>query len=273
MSTQDTDQIARKFGELASMAGDAILKVQARGIAARAKADTSPVTDADEAAEAIILDGLAKLLPGVPVVAEECVSRGETPQIGRDFVLVDALDGTREFVAGRDEYTVNIALVRDGVPVCGAVFAPALQRLYFGAPGGAYRAALKAGHALAQAREIMPIHTRKPSGGRYDVLASRSHGDPDTEAFLARINVGERITSGSSLKFCVVAEGAADVYARLVSIMEWDVAAGHAVLAAAGGTMLTPQGGPVLYGKADKGFRHVPFMALGAAETARIFLD
>jgi 3'(2'), 5'-bisphosphate nucleotidase len=265
MPLRDLDQLARQFGTLASQAGAAILDVASRGISMRTKADASPVTAADEVAEATVLTALARLLPGVPVIAEECVARGEVPAIGDIFVLVDALDGTREFIAGRNEYTVNIALIHKGVPVCGAIYAPATSALYIGAGHKAYRAQLAPGGRVEDA-VLQPIRTIAPLPGGLRALASRSHNDPDTQAYLDSLQISERVTAGSSLKFCVLAEGKADIYPRLFPIMEWDVAAGHAIVSAAGGCVRTPQGGPLVYGKADKGFRHVPFVAWGKCE-------
>jgi len=213
------------------------------GSAARAKDDGSPVTAADEAAEALILERLAAA--GVAdVVAEEAVAAGRLPEVGREFALVDPLDGTKEFVSGSGEFTVNIAWVVDGRPVAGVVHAPAVGTLYAGDGDGAWRARVE-GTVLAR-RE--PIRAVKP-GAALRVVASRSHLTDETKAFVDRYDVESFVSSGSSLKFCRVAEGAADLYPRLGRTMEWDTAAGHAVLLAAGGSVSTLDGAPLLYGK------------------------
>ncbi len=251
---------------LVSKAGRAILAIQRDALAIREKADRSPVTAADEAAHAVILDGLARLLPGIPVVSEE--SAGPPPAIDATagFLLVDPLDGTREFIAGRNEYTVNVALIETGRPVFGLVFAPALGLLYRGSEGAfAERLVLPAGEPPKAAQEKMPIRVRpRPADGPVATV-SRLHRDPATESFLARLPVAARITCGSSLKFGLLAEGAADVYPRLASIHEWDIAAGHAVLVAAGGTVTRPDGTALTYGDAQTGFVVPGFVARGQA--------
>ena len=240
---------------LAERAGALILEHYRDGVAVRAKADASPVTVADEAAEALILEGLAELTPEIPVVAEETVAAGHVPELGAGrFWLVDPLDGTKEFLSRNGEFTVNIALIEGRVPVLGVVFAPALGKIWGGARG--------AGALLRDAAGERPIAARpRPESGMVAV-ASRSHSDPQTEAFLDRMGVAERISAGSSLKFCLVAEGRADVYPRFGRTMEWDVAAGHAVLSAAGGRVTTRDGAPFLYRK--PGFENPAFIARGA---------
>jgi 3'(2'), 5'-bisphosphate nucleotidase len=245
----------------AQRAGGAIMAVYATDIAVRDKADASPVTVADEAAEKIILADLAVIAPGVPVVAEESVAAGKTPAVSDRFFLVDPLDGTKEFISRRDEFTVNIALIEQGEPVLGVVFAPAKRELYW----GDVRAA-RAGHIDADPDGTMPsmgtgIQARKAPADALVAVASRSHRSPETDAFLANYPVTEFRSIGSSLKFCLVASGQADLYPRLGPTMEWDTAAGQAVLMAAGGKVTTLEGEPFRYGKPD--FRNGHFLARG----------
>ena len=239
---------------VAEAAGKAILEVYASDFAARAKADASPVTDADERAEAIILAELARLTPQVPVVAEESVAAGRLPKIGHEpFWLVDPLDGTREFVSRNGEFTVNIALIEQGRPTVGIVHVPVQDLSYWSDGAGAFR---RRGMAAPGA-----IHVRRPDAEGLVVLASRSHRDHRTDDYLARIKVKELKSAGSSIKFCLVAEGAADHYPRLGRTMEWDTAAGHAVLTAAGGRVSTFDGADLGYGK--PGFENPDFIASG----------
>jgi 3'(2'), 5'-bisphosphate nucleotidase len=249
---------------IVSAASAAVLKVRTGLIEARTKPDQSPVTAADHAAEALILDRLRRVLPGVPVVSEEAAGRAPPAKLADTFVLVDPLDGTREFIAGSDEFTVNLAIVTAQRPVLGIVAAPALGLLWRGAERGpAERLRLAPGAPASAARERQPIRSRPwPSGGLIAAV-SRSHRDPRTQALLARLPVTEEIVSGSAIKFCRVAEGAADLYPRLAPTCEWDVAAGHAVLAAAGGTVTTPEGAPLRYGKIAESFRIPAFIAWG----------
>jgi 3'(2'), 5'-bisphosphate nucleotidase len=245
----------------AQRAGGAIMAVYATDFSVRDKADASPVTAADEAAEKIILDDLAAIAPGVPVVAEEAVAAGKVPIIAERFFLVDPLDGTREFVSRRDEFTVNVALIEDGEPVLGVVFAPARRELYWGDV-----AAGKAGHIDADPDGTMPsmgnaIQARVTPPRGLTAVASRSHRTPETDAFLTSYPVAEFRSIGSSLKFCLVAAGEADIYPRVGTTMEWDTAAGHAVLAAAGGSVTGLAGEPFRYGK--PGFRNGNFVARG----------
>jgi 3'(2'), 5'-bisphosphate nucleotidase len=230
----------------------------------RRKADGSPVTDADEAAEAVILEGLVRLLPSVPVVAEESVAREAPAKLDGSFVLVDPLDGTKEFIAGRDEYTVNIALISGGTPIAGVVAAPGRGILWRGVVGhGAERVAI--GGESAPER----IHVRQwPSAGAV-ALVSRSHRDPLTEALLQRLPPTQADSCGSSLKFCRVAEGSADIYPRLGPTSEWDIAAGHALVVAAGGIVTAPDGRPLTYGHADQKFLVPGFLAWGDPARAR----
>ena len=245
-------------------AGDAILDIYARAdVGASVKGDGSPVTAADAAAEAIILEALAQCAPDIPVIAEEAVAEGHAPPIGRRFFLVDPLDGTKEFLSRNGDFTVNIALIEDGVPVLGVVHTPAHGEVYVGDASGARRAVLKDGRLSAWA----PIHTRPAPVAGLHVVASRSHLTEETRDFIARFTVADLVSAGSSLKFCRLAEGSADLYPRLGRTMEWDTAAGDAVLRAAGGAVRTLDGKPLVYGKrgqaGDADFANPWFVASG----------
>ncbi len=252
---------------LARQAGEAVMQIYASDFAVRGKADASPVTAADELAEAIILAGLATIAPGIAVVAEEQVAAGHMPDVGDCFWLVDPLDGTREFVNRNGEFTVNIALIEHGQPVLGVVLVPVTGRLYAGAQG------LGAFEVGEQGR--VAISTRAIPAAGLTVLASRSHGDaPALDAWLAAQRArGQAIagvhSAGSSLKLCLLAAGQADAYPRFGRTMEWDIAAGHAVLAAAGGQVCDLDGSILRYGK--PGFENPHFVAWGrcGAESLR----
>ena len=254
----DRAALAASLREIAHRAGSEILAVYGSGFAVRDKADASPVTEADTRAERIILDGLDECAPGVAVVAEESVAAGLVPEIdGRPFFLVDPLDGTREFIGRNGEFTVNIALVEDGAPAAGVVHLPALGETYWTAGDGtAWR--VRGGGAAER------IACRRP-GRRLVAIASRSHRGAGTDAYLRRLRVAETVSAGSSLKFCRIAEGAADLYPRLGRTMEWDIAAGHAIVAAAGGSVETLDGGRLAYGK--PGFENPHFVARGLPRT------
>jgi 3'(2'), 5'-bisphosphate nucleotidase len=253
------------LARLAHEAGALILAHYGSAAPARTKADASPVTAADEEAEAHILAGLAKSHPGVPVIAEESMTKGPAPQIGDSFFLVDPLDGTKEFLSRNGEFTVNIALIRHGVPVLGVVYAPALDRMFTGEAGhGAFEIAAKAGGAM-DVKAARPLHARKAPKGGLVAAISRTHGDTKTGEYLAHYSIAKLITAGSSLKFCLIAAGEADLYPRHGPTMEWDTAAGHAVVSAAGGTVTKLDGAPFLYGKLAEGFRNPGFVAKGLA--------
>ena len=225
----------------AAEAGEAILKIVEGGFEVESKDDLSPVTVADRAAELIILAALAKAAPTVPVVAEEEVAAGRIPAFDDCYFLVDPLDGTKEFIRGGDDYTVNIGLVSNDVPLLGVVFAPARGSIYGGIAGqGAW---------IQDSDGRRPIATRE-RGVQITAVASKSHFNQPTADYLAEA-VGECDYAGigSSLKFCIVAEGKADIYPRLSPTSEWDTAAGHAVLLAAGGCVDGPDGEPLRYGK------------------------
>jgi len=242
-AARDALALAEAVAEIARDAALAIIAALAAGVNVRHKDDVSPVTEADEAANALITDRLLALTPGVPVIAEESYAAGQPPPApGQLYWLVDPLDGTKEFIAGRDEYTVNIALIEGGRPLLGVVQLPALDELYLGIVGQtAFRR-----QGAGQAR---PIRARKVPGEGATVLVSRSHYDASTERLLAGVAVRETRAAGSSVKFCLIAAGEADIYPRLGRTMEWDTAAGHAVLIAAGGSVCTLDGAALGYGK------------------------
>ncbi|WP_075214517.1 3'(2'),5'-bisphosphate nucleotidase CysQ [Mongoliimonas terrestris] len=253
----------RPLADLALAAGAVILDVYGTAFAVENKADASPVTEADRQAEAVILKGLAALHPDIPVIAEEESAAGRQAEIGERFFLVDPLDGTREFVSRNGEFTVNIALIENGAPVCGVVYAPALGRLYGGGRGeGAFAASVTDGRP----GPFAPITARPRPAGALAVVGSRSHGSAETARFLAAISDATFLSVGSSLKFCLLAEGRADVYPRHGRTMEWDTAAGDAVLRAAGGHVVTFDGKPLAYGKrrqaADVDFANPHFLAV-----------
>jgi len=267
MDFADLDATARTLAEIALAAGPAVMEEYAKAGVGRAKADGSPVTAADERAEAIILERLDALAPGVAVVAEEACAAGAAVVAPRRFFLVDPLDGTREFLARNGEFTINIGLIEDGRPVAGAVYAPALGQIWFGGER-AFTAEARLGRALSDA--CAPLAVRHASA-KLAALASRSHSDAATEAFLTGLGVAERVSAGSSLKFCRVADGEADIYPRFGPTMEWDTAAADAVLRAAGGMTLGLDGKPMRYGKLDVGLRNAGFVAIGDAQlTSRV---
>ncbi len=256
------DTLARLLVRIAIAAGGPVASVYARGCPTRWKADGSPVTEADLAAERLILDRLAAAFPGMPVVAEESVAAGRTSALGPRFLLVDPLDGTREFIANCNEFTVNVAMIEDGRPIAGAIYAPLLGQAWFGGTSS-YTVPASPGSEAADLNGTRRIGVRAPPDTGLVALVSRSHPDPVTEAYLSRLPVAERRPMGSSLKLCRIAEGIADVYPRLGGIREWDIAAGHAILLAAGGTMTCPDGTPLRYGDPTGGFRFLGFLASG----------
>jgi 3'(2'), 5'-bisphosphate nucleotidase len=253
----------RQLIELAHEAGRAVMAVYSRDFDHRVKDDSSPVTDADVEAEAIILAGLKRIAPDVPVIAEEAAAGGAESITGEKFFLVDPLDGTREFLSRNGEFTVNIALVEHGEPVAGVVYAPAIGRMFWGERGRGAAEAQLAPEADADAAQWRPIHVRSRPQAGLTVVASRSHRDARIEDWLSTIDVGELVSAGSSLKFCLLAAGEADLYPRFGRTMEWDTAAGHAVLCAAGGRVATEDGAPLTYGKRARGFDNPAFIASG----------
>jgi len=241
MAGMDRRQLLDDITVAAAEAGEAILKIVEGGFEVESKEDRSPVTIADRAAELIILAALAKAAPSVPVIAEEEVAAGRIPAFDDCYFLVDPLDGTKEFIRGGDDYTVNIGLVSNSSPILGVVFAPARGSIYGGIAGeGAW---------LQDSAGRRPISTRK-RGEAITAVASKSHFNQPTADYLAdAVGQCDYAGVGSSLKFCIVAEGKADIYPRLSPTSEWDTAAGHAVLLAAGGLVDDPNGEPLRYGK------------------------
>ena len=243
---------------LALEAGAAILQVYARAeLDVQAKADASPVTEADLAADAIICAGLAAAFPDVPIVTEEQAG-SHSLQAGR-FLIVDPLDGTKEFIQRRGDFTVNIALVEDGIPVRGVVYAPARGRLFYTRADGT--SVEETGpHLPGQPGPCRVLRTAEPDDSALRVVASKSHRDAQTDAYIGRYKVADLVSAGSSLKFCLVAAAEADLYPRFGPTMEWDTAAGDAILRGAGGQVLgLPESTVLRYGK--PGFRNPGFLA------------
>ncbi|MFN4283939.1 MAG: 3'(2'),5'-bisphosphate nucleotidase CysQ [Alphaproteobacteria bacterium] len=248
--------------DLARRAGAEVMRVYEAGFTVQTKADDTPVTEADEAAEAVILPALAKLLPGVPAISEEEAAAGQSPalpvsQHGARFWAVDPLDGTKEFIKRTGEFSVNIALIDGGRPALGVIYGPVGKTLYAAAgPGSAFR--------QRDGRPKEPIAARAAPADGLVVLASRSHdNDQALRDRLASLTVRERRKMGSSLKFCMIAEAEADIYLRYGPTSEWDTAAGQAILEAAGGSVTRLDGGPMIYGKARDGFLNPSFVAQG----------
>ena len=256
----ERDTWALAFARIAFAAGNAILRIEKTMGTATTKTDGSPVTEADEAAEKIILEQLNALAPWLPVAAEESHAAGHRITQSHCFALVDPLDGTKEFLRGNGEYTVNIALIRDHHPVAGAIYAPALGEIWWGGLTAFYA---KGSHEDCLAHAI-PVHCRT-APEKIDVLASRSHHSSMLDDFLKDYAVGHCSFSGSSLKFCRIAEGKADLYPRFRPTMEWDTAAGHAILLASGGNLTHLNGDAYLYGLADTTWENPPFLAYGDA--------
>jgi 3'(2'), 5'-bisphosphate nucleotidase len=250
------------FAELCAVVAVAAAATLAPARNVRIKADRTPVTDADERSHTILLEAMARLMPGVAVVSEEMAIRPS--RLGDIFALIDPLDGTKEYVAGSNEYTVNLAIIQGREPVVGIVAVPAQGLIYRGRPRhGAERLAISRGGAGPDAADAQPIRIRTPPRDGVIAAVSRSHLDSETVALLDRLHIGKRMACGSALKFCRIAEGAADIYPRLAPTCEWDVAAGHALVTAAGGTVTLPDGGALRYGEATSDFRVPAFVAWG----------
>lgn len=258
LTVDDKLRLTDAIVAVAREAGSVIMMHYQAGTAVRLKEDASPVTAADDAADRLIGERLAAAAPHIAVISEEAFAGGRRPDIDDLFFLVDPLDGTKEFLGGNGEFTVNIALIENGVPVLGVVYAPAISRLFYA-------------NGLGQAFERRgdgpdtPIRARRPPPGGLVVVASRSHRDSETDAYLSTLNIASLTSAGSSLKFCLIASGEADLYPRFGPTMEWDTAAGHAVLAAAGGCVTQVDGAPFTYGKSASGFKNPAFVARGYA--------
>ncbi len=261
MPTSDIAVRAALAGALTAIsvaAADAIRRSRWERGGVRIKADESPVTAADDAAEAVIRDGLARLDPLLPVISEERAEREPPTVKGASYFLVDPLDGTREFIAGRSEYTVNIGLICEGAPVLGVIAAPALGLIWRGIAGRGAERLEFAGGAMSEPQAVR-IRARPEHALR--VMVSRSHLDAQTRAYLDGLPDAEIVRCGSSVKFCRLAEGAADLYPRFGPTRDWDVAAGHAILAAAGGSVVAPDGAALTYGSPQ--LRIPAFLACG----------
>jgi len=249
----------QSLAQIAIKAGAVIMTIYQQGVEVKLKDDNSPVTQADVDAEAVILKGLAEFDPQTPVIAEESVAGGKEPVAAPRFYLVDPLDGTREFINRNGEFTVNIAIIENGNPVCGIIFAPAIGRLFCGRKGeGAWQADFQIGDLFDQAVWQKFTAPALPKDGLIAV-ASRSHRDQQTQGWLEEKGVEKIISAGSSLKFCLVATGEAHLYPRFGRTMEWDTGAGHAIVVAAGGKVVTQDGEPLRYGKEQRGFDNPAF--------------
>ena len=260
---KDLDALLARLQRISAEAGEAILAYyrSASDMAIQQKADDSPLTQADLAADQRIAAALEAFTPDVPVVSEEGVDAGRVPAVARCFWLVDPLDGTKEFISRNGEFTVNIALIQDGSPVAGVVHAPALDAFWLG--GMADDGARTAFHVRDE-RAAQPIAARTVPDDGAIVVASRRHGDPAEMArFLGGRHIADTRNAGSSIKFCLLAAGEADIYPRFGRTMEWDTAAGHAVLAAAGGRVTDTGDAPLTYGKADFANPEAGFVAWG----------
>jgi 3'(2'), 5'-bisphosphate nucleotidase len=263
ITPREADDLLDALTEIVSRAAAATLATPFSSVERHIKNDLSPVTAADVASEAVIVEGISRLLPGIAVIAEESVAGAAAASLEPSFVVVDPLDGTKEYLAGRDEFTVNLAIVTQGAAVAGIVAAPAQGLLWRGVVGGkAERLRLRLGAAAAQAYDRSFIRTR-PAPDRLIVTTSRSHLDETTENFIARLPVAKRFMCGSAVKFCYLAQGEADVYPRLSPTHEWDIAAGCAILTAAGGAVTAPDGGPLRFGRREEKFLVPGFLAWG----------
>jgi 3'(2'), 5'-bisphosphate nucleotidase len=247
---------------IALAAGAEIMRIYRTDFGVSHKSDRSVLTEADGAAEAVIVSRLTALDPGLQVIAEEAVADGHMPEHGSRFALVDPLDGTREFVAKNGEFTVNIAIIEHGRPVMGVVYAPALERLFVAeSPSEAWQARAECGGPVPSER--LPLRVRPAPDAGLTAIASRSHRSPETDEWLSRYPVSEIKGAGSALKFCLVGAGEADLYPRHGRTMEWDTAAGQAIVEAAGGRVLTLDGAPLLYGKRERGYDNPHFVVYG----------
>lgn len=247
--------------DVALKAGQIIMEIYESNPEAKLKEDRSPVTEADTASEAYILAELARHCPDIPIVSEEAASEGRIPEVADLFFLVDPLDGTREFLSRNGEFTVNIGLIFNGLPAAGIIYTPARNRLFRGQVGvGAQQAEIAPGAPLsAAAWQDISVRTSQP--GNLIAVASRSHRDERTNAYLEEHGVRDTKSAGSSLKFCLLAAGEADLYPRMGRTMEWDTAAGQAILMSAGGSVVTEDGAPLTYGKKERGFDNPHFIA------------
>lgn len=250
--------------DTALKAGALIMEVYATDFDVETKGDSSPVTEADERAEALIMDALRAADPDLPLIGEESVAAGQLPEHGHRFALIDPLDGTKEFVNKRGEFTVNIAIIEYGRPVMGVVYAPALSRMFVAeGPDMAWQASVAPGADVPPVDARTPLQIRGCPEAGLTAIASKSHRSPETDAFLENFTTADIISAGSSLKFCLIAAGEADLYPRMGRTMEWDTAAGQAVAEAAGARVLCEDNSPLLYGKAHRGYDNPHFIVYG----------
>lgn len=252
------------LAQIAHEAGALIMPYFINGCDVVEKKDNSPVTEADQKAEALILNRLAAMAPDLPVLAEEEVAAGRIPQLGRVYACVDPLDGTREFINQRKDFTVNIGIICDGRAVAGVIYAPAHGTLYVAHPEAApWKGEITADAewAMPESRTVLQVNH---SADSLIAIASRSHRTDETNAFLERHDVSEIISAGSSLKFCLIAEGKADLYPRMGRTMEWDTSAGQAIVEAAGGRVTLEDGKtPLTYQKAERDYDNPHFIVYG----------
>lgn len=252
---------------LACEAGSEIYRIWKTGFTVDTKLDGSPVTIADQRAEAIIHAGLARLAPDTPVIAEEACAEGAPPTFGDRFFLVDPLDGTRGFSEGKPDYTVNIGLIENNQPTIGVIYAPSTGELYAAGFGAAWRSTC----TPDDAREVGPRFDLRVSDAAapFRLVGSHSYSGPKFKAFASAVGARETTSASSSLKFCRVASGEADLYPRFGGLSEWDVAAGHAILVAAGGAVMRLDGSDIIYGRASDGFALDGLVACGGAAAER----
>lgn len=261
LSQSRRKQLCDDLIPVARRAGAIVMHHYHKGVTVEVKSDSSPVTAADREAEAMILVELAQLAPDIPVISEEAAAEGKLPEAGEQFFLVDALDGTKEFIRGGRDFTVNIALIENQVPVLGVIFTPIPDRMFYSwAPGMAFQSTKSAA--------ALPLQVR-PRPQSPVIIASRSHRDAATQDYIEGFGSPELISAGSSLKFCLVAAGEADIYPRFAPTCEWDTGAGHAILLHAGGQMRRLDGDDFLYGKQQRAFLNPGFLAWGGGAPPR----
>ncbi|MCI4643419.1 MAG: 3'(2'),5'-bisphosphate nucleotidase CysQ [Hyphomonadaceae bacterium] len=250
--------------QIALAAGKVVMEIYDTDFDIERKDDSSPVTEADARAEALILEALAEADPDLPVIAEESVAEGHIPEHGHRFALVDPLDGTKEFINKRGEFTVNIAVIEYGRPIMGVVYAPALSRLFVAeSQSHAWQAEVAPGALMPDPHQRKRMRIRSAPEAGVTAIASKSHRSPETDAFLEQFKTADIISAGSSLKFCLIAAGEADLYPRMGRTMEWDTAAGQAVAEASGARVLTEDNLPLLYGKRHRGYDNPYFIVYG----------
>ena len=274
MSAPDFDSLGMALLPAVLAAGRLEMRHFAAGVAIEKKADKTPVTVADREAEEIILAALARLVPDIPVVAEEAMAAGRIPAPSERYLLVDALDGTRLFIRGKPEFSINIALVDQQKPIFGLIYLPAAGKLYVTrADGNAYSADVAPDHDDAQlaAVKFTRLATRYPDADHLVAFNSQSSGGASAD-FLAKLNVKDARPLGSSMKFCLIAAGEGDLYARFGTTHEWDTAAGQAILEAAGGCVTTVDGQPLTYGRAADNYLNPHFIAWGRRALVAQFL-